>query len=146
ALSECWYYIRKLQARFLAGEYRDALQAATRAQPMVETAALPLPEFIEYHFYAALCHAALHAASSSEEREHHFASVTDHLARLKTWARHCPENFANRAALVGAELARIEGRDGDAERLYQQAIRSAHASLFVHNEALACEVAARFYA
>ena len=35
ALPECWYYIRKLQARFLAGEYVDALQAASRAQPMV---------------------------------------------------------------------------------------------------------------
>ena len=31
-------------------------------------------------------------------------------------------------------------------RLYDQAIRSAHANGFVHNEALAYEVAARFYA
>ena len=31
-------------------------------------------------------------------------------------------------------------------RLYEQAIRSAHANGFVHNEALANELAARFYA
>src|SRR5262249_46974167 len=58
----------------------------------------------------------------------------------------CPENFANRAALVGAEIARIEGRELDAERLYEQAIRSARENGFVHNEALANELAARFYA
>jgi hypothetical protein len=47
---------------------------------------------------------------------------------------------------VGAEIARIQGRDLDAERLYEQAIHSAHANGFVHNEALANELAARFYA
>jgi hypothetical protein len=61
-------------------------------------------------------------------------------------AENCPENFKNRTALVGAEIARIQGRELDAERLYEQAIRSARASGFVHNEALANELAARFYA
>ena len=62
------------------------------------------------------------------------------------WAENCPENFENRAALVGAEIARLEGRELDAERLYEQAIRSARANGFIHNEALAYELAARFYA
>jgi PAS domain S-box-containing protein len=48
--------------------------------------------------------------------------------------------------LVGAEIARIEGRLLDAEQLYEKAIRSAHANGFVQNEAVANEVAARFYA
>ncbi len=47
---------------------------------------------------------------------------------------------------MSAEIARIEGREPDAEHLYEQAIRSAHANGFVHNEALANELAARFYA
>ena len=47
---------------------------------------------------------------------------------------------------MGAEIARLEGRDLDAMRLYEQAIRSARANGFVHNEALAYELAARFYA
>ena len=57
-----------------------------------------------------------------------------------------PENFENRAALVGAEIARIDGRAFDAMNLYEQAILSAQANGFVHNEALANELAARFYA
>ena len=143
ALPECWYYIRKLQARFLAGECVDALQAASRAQPMVG-GTLSLLEVVEYHFYDALCHAAVHESASPEDRKYHRARLTEHLEKLDTWGLHCPENFANRAALVAAEVARIEGRDVDAMRLYEQAIRSAREHGLVQNEALACEVAARF--
>src|SRR5439155_7350448 len=50
-----------------------------------------------------------------------------------------------RAALVSAESARIQGQELDAEHLYERSIRSAHANGFVHNEALANELAARFY-
>ena len=62
------------------------------------------------------------------------------------WAEVNPETFENRAAIVGAEIARIEGRVLDAQELYEKAIRSAHANGFVHNEALANELAGRFYA
>ncbi|OSI50043.1 ATP-binding sensor histidine kinase [Bradyrhizobium canariense] len=143
ALPECWYYIRKLQARFLAGEYLDALQAASRAQPLVG-GTLSLLEVVEYHFYDALCHAAVYESASSDDRKYHRGRLTDHLEKLDTWGIHCPENFANRAALVGAEVARIDGRDADAMRLYEQAIRSAREHGLVQNEALAYEVAARF--
>jgi PAS domain S-box-containing protein len=57
-----------------------------------------------------------------------------------------PNNFENHAALVGTEIARIEGRDVEAMPLYEQAIRSARTNGFVHNEARANELAARFYA
>src|SRR4029450_11805843 len=43
-------------------------------------------------------------------------------------------------------MSRIEGRELDAEHLYEAAIKSARANEFVHNEALAYELAARFYA
>ena len=45
-----------------------------------------------------------------------------------------------------AEIARLEGRDFDAMRLYEQAIQSARENGFVQNEGVAHEVAARFYA
>ena len=144
ALPECWYYIRKLQTRFLAGEYVDALQAADRAQPMLWNIR-SLLEIVEYHFFNALCHAAVHESASSEDRKFHCARLTEHLEKLDNWALHGPENFANRAALVAAELARIERRELDAERLYERAIDSARAADLVHNEALAKELAGRFY-
>ena len=53
---------------------------------------------------------------------------------------------ADRAALAGAEIARIQGRELEAEKLYERAIRVARERGFVHNEALAYERAATFYA
>src|SRR5262249_48618025 len=100
----------------------------------------------EFHFYGALSRAASWDTAAPDQRQQHFEALTAHHRQLGVWAEICPENFENRAALVGAEIARIEGRELDAERLYEQAIRSAQANGFVHNEALANELAARFYA
>ena len=103
-------------------------------------------ETAEYCFYSALAHAAAWNSASPDEKQQHFEALVAHHKQLEIWAEHCPENFENRAALVGAEIARIDGRALDAMNLYEQAIRSAQANSFVHNEALANELAARFYA
>src|SRR5260370_19502028 len=107
---------------------------------------LSLLEMAEYHLYSALCRAAYCDRVSADQRQQHVEALAAHRQQLETWAENCPENFENRAALVGAEVARIEGRELDAERLYEQAIRSAGENSFVQNEGLAHELAARFYA
>jgi predicted ATPase/signal transduction histidine kinase len=145
ALPECWYWTRKLQARFFAGDYAAAVDASLRAQRLLWTSPSCF-ETAEYHFYGALSRAASWDTATADQRQQHFEDLTAHHRQLEVWAENCPENFANRAALVGAEIARIQGRELDAERLYEQAIRSSRANGFVHNEALANELAARFYA
>ena len=102
-------------------------------------------EMAEYRFYSALSHAASCDSAFPDQYRPHFEALTAHYRQLEIWAEHCLENFENRAALVGAEIARIEGREREAARLYEQAIRSAHTNGFVNNEALANELAARFY-
>ena len=145
ALPECWYWIRKQQARFFAGDYAAAVDASLRAQRLLWTSPSCF-ETAEYHFYGALSRAAACDSAAADQRQQHFEALTAHHGQLEVWAENCPENFENRAALVGAEIARIEGRQLDAERLYEHAIRSAQANGFAHNEALAHELAARFYA
>ena len=72
--------------------------------------------------------------------------LTAHREQLREWADNYPPTFSDKHALVSAEIARIEGRDADAMRLYEQAIQSAREHGFVQNEGVAHEVAARFYA
>jgi PAS domain S-box-containing protein len=141
----CWYWIRKLQARFYAGGYAQAVAAAARARILLE-ATNGLFEEADYHFYAALATAAASDSATPDERREHSEALAEHHQRLAFWAEHCPENFANRAALVGAEIARLEGRELEAERLYEQAIRSAREQGFLQNEGLAYELAAQSYA
>jgi PAS domain S-box-containing protein len=144
AQSECFYWIRKLQTRFLAGDYVSALDASQKAKRLLWTAPSNF-EMAEYHLHDGLCRAACWDSASLDQREQYFEALATHHRELQVWAENCPENFENRAALVGAEIARIEGRELDAERLYEQAIRSARANGFVQNEAIAYERASAFY-
>ncbi|WP_143273269.1 trifunctional serine/threonine-protein kinase/ATP-binding protein/sensor histidine kinase [Bradyrhizobium canariense] len=144
ALAECRYWIRKLQARFLAGDCSSAIEASLNAGRLLWTSH-SFFEVAEYHFYGALARAAAFDSASEGSRQQHFEALADHYRQLAIWADNCPENFENRAALVRAEIARIEGRELEAMRLYEQAIRSAGDHGFVHNEAVAYEAAARFY-
>ncbi len=145
ALAACWYWIRKLQARFLSRDHEAAIAAAEQAQGLLWTSPFYF-ERAEYHFYAALARAALCDAATDAERTRHLEALAAHHRQLQIWAENCPENFENRAALAGAEIARLEGNTLEAERLYEQAIASAHANGFIHHEALGLECAARFYA
>jgi PAS domain S-box-containing protein len=145
--AEWSYWIRKLQARFFAGDYAAAIECSSRAQRLswVWSSALVF-DAAEYHLYSALSRAACCDSASRDERQEHLDALALHQRQLDVWAKTCPENFENRALLVGAEIARVEGRLLDAERLYEAAIQSARENEFVHNEALANELAARFYA
>jgi PAS domain S-box-containing protein len=139
------YWLGKLQARFLAGAYVSAVSAAANAHRLVP----PIGSFFEqadYQLYGALARAALCTAGADADRTQHKEALAAHHRQLEEWAEHCPANLEDRAALVGAEVARIEGRTLDAEQLYEKAIRSARANGFVHIEAIANELAARFYA
>ncbi|MEX3943328.1 AAA family ATPase [Paraburkholderia sp. BR10937] len=147
AVAECWYWTRKMQARYLSGDYATATNSLTKAQALIWTSSMFLEE-AEFHFYAALTLAANIENGSVEERKDRIdwlSRLSHHHARLGILATNFPENFANRAALVGAEVARLEGRVLEAERLYERAIQSARSHGFPHQEALASELAARFY-
>jgi hypothetical protein len=138
------YHTLKQIAAFIYGQYAEALESAVCAAPKLY-AVMSMPVEATYHFYHALTLAALYMQAPAEQRREFAATLAEELRRLKLWGDNCPENFLNRYALVAAEAARIEGRDLDAERLYEQAIRSAHEQGFVQNEGLAYELAAQFY-
>jgi len=129
----------------MAGDYASAVEASSRAQERLGAWQSTMETAIHY-FYGALSRAALYDSALPDERQRHLEALAAQHRQLKVWAVNCPENFENRAALVSAEIARIEGRILDAEYLYEQAIRSARLNGFVHNEALSNELAGRFYA
>jgi PAS domain S-box-containing protein len=145
AFVACWYWTRKLQARFFAGDYSAAVDASWNAQRVLWTSECFIEE-AEACFYGALSHAACCNVTLPLQYQQHVEALTGYHKQLVKWAESCSENFENRAALVGAEIARIEGRALEAEQLYEQAIRSARSNGFVNNEAIAYELAARFYA
>ncbi|HVH46838.1 MAG TPA: AAA family ATPase [Labilithrix sp.] len=145
ALGTCRYWISKLQGRFLSGNYGAALEAASKVPPLLWTIDSHF-ETAEYHFYRALALAlAARGEGPPDDRESRREAICVDLRQLELWAQICRENFADRAALVAAELARLDGEPEKAAELYERAIRAARESEFVHIEAIAYETAARFY-
>jgi PAS domain S-box-containing protein len=140
----CFHWILKLQLHFLAGEFPAAQAAAERARPLLHTATAQI-QLLDYHFFGALTLAALHDGAEAAERTRARAAIGSHLETLREWAAARPPSFADKQQLVEAELARIEGRDGDAMRFYEAAIAAAREYRLVHDEALAHELAAAFY-
>jgi predicted ATPase/signal transduction histidine kinase/GAF domain-containing protein/CheY-like chemotaxis protein len=140
-----WYWILKLKARFLSGDYVEALAAADKAKALLSAAAAQI-QLLDYFYYTALTVAALYENAAADEQDGWHGLLTAHREQLREWADNYPPTFGDKLSLVSAEIARLEGRDPDAMRLYEQAIQSAREHGFVQNEGLAHEVAAQFYA
>ncbi len=143
-LTISWYWIVKVKARFLSGNYAEALAAADNAKPVLAGSAGRI-EQLDYFYYTALTVSALFEAASADQQQAWRELLTAHQEQLREWAENYPPTFADKHKLVLAEVARLEGRDADAMRLYEQAIRLAREHGFVQNEGVAHEVAARFY-
>jgi predicted ATPase/transcriptional regulator with GAF, ATPase, and Fis domain len=141
----CLHWIRKLKARYLSGDYAEANAAAGKAKALLEISSVQLQLF-DYFYYTALTVAALYEEASANQQAGWRDLLTAHREQLREWTENHPPTFSDKHALVSAEIARIEGRDADAMRWYEQAVQSARENGFVQNEGVAHEVSARFYA
>ena len=133
AASFCW--IRQVQLAVLFGDEAAALHAVSRATSFC-AASNTFFEEAEYEYYSGL---ALAAAGDR-------VGAARHYDQLVTFAKTGAETFGLRVAVIAAELARLDARPLDAEQLFELATEKARAAGLVHEEALACEIAARFYA
>jgi predicted ATPase/signal transduction histidine kinase len=139
----CFGLILKLRTRFMSGQYEAAVTIAREIEPLLWSARCHI-QAADYYYYTALATAAMigpSAAGSSCSTK----ALKQYLAKLNEWAEAHPPTFFDKYALVSAEVARIEGRDPEAMRLYEDAILSARKHGFIENEAVGNEVAARFY-
>jgi predicted ATPase/signal transduction histidine kinase/GAF domain-containing protein len=135
-----WYWIRDLQASVYLGDIERAGHAARRASQLLW--AMPLNfDTAEYAFFAALASAASLRATPVAVPD----ALVDGRELLARHASSCPQSFGSRAALLGAEIARLEARELDAQGLYDEAIRAAEQNSLPQVEGLACECAASFH-
>jgi PAS domain S-box-containing protein len=139
-----FYQIIKLIIFFTYQQDDSALNCALVLSNLpVTTLALPIET--DYVLYYSLTLTALYPTGSSSEKEQFLQTLESHRQQLQYWASHCSANFLHKSQLVAAEIARIEGKDLEAMRLYEQSIASARQQGFVQYEALANELCAKFY-
>ena len=139
------YWTHRLQACFFADANDGAIAAAGKASDFLWSARA-YQTLAEYHFYSALALACNTDAVPIEQLQRQVGEIEAHRWEIANWAKGYPPNYAHKAALIAAEVARLESRELHAERLYEEAIRLARDNGFIQDEALAHERAAGFYA
>ncbi len=139
-----FYHIIKLIVFFTHERYAEALKSVQHISNFpVATLALSIEtDFVLYH---ALTLTAIYPRVTAPEQAEYSGTLKALQQQLRYWANHCPENFLHKCQLAAAEIARIEGRYLEAMDFYEQSIHFAREHEFVQFEALAHELAARFY-
>jgi predicted ATPase/class 3 adenylate cyclase/putative methionine-R-sulfoxide reductase with GAF domain len=143
AISNAW--LNKLLLSYMFGRWDDAVAAAETGAGYLDSVLsqmdVPLHGFYEALSRLARCGPDAGAA----ERRAVLRGTAAGVKRLEKWARRSPQNFAHKHALLSAERARVAGDDSAARELYDRAAALAREARFLSEEALAYEVAARFY-
>ncbi|AFY36421.1 ATP-binding sensor histidine kinase [Calothrix sp. PCC 7507] len=135
-------YICKLLLAYSFGNYQAALDYITQGKSylMAVSGMLLIPIF---HFYAALTHLAL--PTQPQEQAEILAEVETYQTVLHHWAENAPMNHLHKWHLIEAEKCRVLGNKAEAIDHYDRAIQLAKENQFVNEEALANELAAKFY-
>jgi len=138
-----WVYLNRLWLACLFHEDQKALKYADLAGNYLDGAkslfVVPI-----YYFYDAMARLRILGSASLMERRRHNGKIARDLGKLKKWSRHAPMNHLHRYYLVLAEYYRVKSSPKKALIYYEKAIEEARKQAYIHEEALAGELAARF--
>jgi len=139
-----YYQTAKAQVLYLWNRPREALTCLDAAKKVLDYIKGVLTT-AEHNFYQSLTLATLYDQASAKDRKAFRRRIAANQRQMKRWADSCPENFRHKYLLVEAERAGLNDKIETAMDLYDQAIASAGRNGFIQNEALASEMAGKFW-
>lgn len=138
------FYVSNIVVAYLFGDYPAAI---TGAQSALNYAASTIGQAVSaiHNFFYSLSLLAEFHNFSEIEGEKALEQLVKNQERMQVWAFHSPYNFQHKYQLVEAEKARVLGQYLSAMELYDRAIQGAREQGYLQEEALANELAAKFY-
>lgn len=137
-------YFNKLCLCYLFSEYSQAVENSNMAEDYLLQMSATFAKAV-YYFYDSLARLAIYAESNTKVQSEILEKVTTKQEKMKRWAHHAPMNYLHKYYLVEAEKSRVLGQLFEAEEFYEQAIQGARDNEYLQEEALAYELAAKFY-
>ncbi len=137
-------YIYKLRIYYIYDCKPESLKCLFEADKWIH-ALISTPFNVDFCLYAFLTLAALVSDMKTNEKRSAWRRLKKEYRQMRRWAEHCPVNFLHLRRLMEAEMARLEGKDRAAQSLYDQAIKKASENEYLCDEALANELAAKYY-
>ena len=133
-----------MRVAFLLEDHERALNSMLLVESRIHQA-FGMTLQVEFQLYQGLLMAALHPKATTEEKARYEQVIAANIEKLRGYSGLCAENFQHKYLLLAAERARLSGQDAEAMALYDQAIEASVAAELCQDEALAHELAARFY-
>ncbi|MEH2448806.1 MAG: AAA family ATPase [Nostoc sp.] len=137
-------WINKLIVSYLFSEFEQAVEQAGQARQYLD-AILAFFYVPIFHFYESLAQLAWFGQLSAPEQQQINECIAANQEKLNHWAAHAPMNFQHKFDLVEAERYRVLGNRAEAIDYYDRAIKGAKEQGYIQEEALANELAAKFY-
>jgi PAS domain S-box-containing protein len=137
-------YFNKFTLCFLFQKYSQAVEYAALAENYISsgigTHTVPI-----FYYHDSLAQLAVFSDALEDQQKHILKKVEANQEKIKRWSDYAPMNYLHKFYLVEAERARVLGNDGEAREYYDRAIALADQNEYLNDEALAYELAARFY-
>jgi diguanylate cyclase (GGDEF)-like protein len=137
-------HFNKLLLCYWFGEFDQAVIESRFVQSLVQSV-VGMPLYAIAHFYDSLTALAVYPQTPTSEQTNLLHKVAHNQEKLHLWAHHAPMNQQHRWHLVEAERHRVLAQKLEAIEQYDIAIATAKDNGYLHEEALANELAAKFY-
>jgi len=138
------YYFAKAFLFFTYGEYAKAYEMLVAAAEF-SNALYGQFQPVLHCFYQSLSVLQLYGVAAQKQPKDYQQVVQKNREQLQVWADNSPENCLSKFLLLEAEMARVAEEKWQAAELYDRAIQLAKENQFLNEEALAHELAAKFY-
>ncbi|MEG4960530.1 MULTISPECIES: AAA family ATPase [unclassified Microcoleus] len=139
-----FYYVAKTILLYSFKDYEGTVASANLSSEYASYGVGLLQNTL-YKFYHSLALLALYPKAQLKEKKEYLSQLAANQEKMKTWAFHAPCNFQHKYDLVEAEKARVLGQNEKAMDYYERAIQGAVEHGYIQEEALANELAAKFY-
>lgn len=131
-------YIYQYITGYLFGDYQKALHALELAIE-IEDNSKESSEPSSHYFYHVLVLKEIYDSASKQEKVGYLRKIRQEMKRLKRIADRCPDNYLHKYLLVKAELCRIEQKNHQAEKFFEQAITAARRYGLIHDVGIIAE-------
>ncbi len=139
-----YFYANQLGLCYMFGKFELAIEAAIAAENYIGGATglfiVPL-----CYTYDSLANLAIYSQVCEAQQQHILQRVAKNQEKMKKWADRAPENYLHKFYLVEADRYRVLEQKSEAIDLYDRAITLAKEHGYTQEEALANELAAKFY-
>ena len=136
--------LHKLVLYYEFEDYPEALKTIPQIESSFGASVGQLTVVI-FYFYDSLVRVAVYSEVSQSEQQGILDRVQANQEKMQKWADHAPMNYLHKFYLVEAERHRVLGEKIEAMDMYDKSIALAKENKYINEQALAHELAAKFY-